>query len=110
MDHVTPNEDMLAGGWGQNTLPERIGETVHREQNENSPFVHSLLTFLDEKSYSFAPRFLGVDEAGREIIEYIDGYVPHGQEVDPKTWSSETLTEIFQKIRSLHDITEDSDL
>lgn len=95
----------LLGGWGQDVRPEKIGNTVHKEVKPNSGYVHELLAFLGEHSYSFAPNFLGLDDKGREIFEYIDGYTPHGQEVNPKTWSLETMTEIFKQIRALHDLT-----
>jgi Phosphotransferase enzyme family len=102
--------DVLAGGWGQERPPEKVGETVHRQVSENSDFVHLLLGFLGKKAYTFAPRFLGMDEQGREVLEYIEGYVPHGQLVDPKTWSVETMTEIFCQIRRLHDLTTATEL
>lgn len=102
--------DVLAGGWGQDRPPEKVGETVHRQLNENSDFVHLLLTFLHERSYAFAPRFLGIDEQGREVVEHIEGYVPHGQPVGPETWSVETMTEVFRQIRRLHDLTAGAEL
>src|SRR5258708_7632162 len=94
-------DGILTGGWGQNSPPEKVGETVRREIGKNSDFIHLLLTFLSKKAYMFAPGFLGIDEQGREILEYIEGYVPHGQEVNPKTWSLETMTEIFKQIKTL---------
>jgi phosphotransferase family enzyme len=38
-----------------------------------SPAVHALLRHLETKQFAGAPRFLGVDDRGREILSYIDG-------------------------------------
>ncbi len=103
-------EEILSGGWGQDTSPVKIGDTVHRQITENSEYIHKLLQFLEAKNYTWAPKYLGMDEQGREIIEYVEGYVPHGQEVPLATWSTETMSEIFQQIRKLHDITAGTEL
>jgi len=103
-------DGVLTGGWGQDNPPEKIGETVHREVGENDCYVHSVLSFLNKTPYCFAPNFLGLDEDGREILEYIEGVVPHSADVHPKTWSIETMQDIFKKIRELHDLTSGSDL
>jgi hypothetical protein len=52
----------------------RAGDTVRRQPGR--PFVRELLGFLERSGWGGAPRFLGVDEQGREILTFIDGYVP----------------------------------
>jgi tRNA A-37 threonylcarbamoyl transferase component Bud32 len=104
------DDGILTGGWGQDNPPEKIGNTVHREMGKNSDYVHQVLAFLKKQGYTFAPDYIGTDERGREIIEFIDGYTPHGQEVPKATWSLETMTEIFQQIRKLHDLTAGTEL
>ncbi|MEI8338901.1 MAG: phosphotransferase [bacterium] len=99
-------EEELGGGWGQEVQPVKIGNTVHRQNGENAEYVHDVLVFLEQQGFDWAPRYLGQDEQDREVITFIDGYTPHGQEVPPETWSLTTMTEIFQNIRKLHDITE----
>jgi hypothetical protein len=49
----------------------RVGDTVRRPMGPWSPAVHALLQHLD--GFDGAPRLLGVDERGREIIEYVPG-------------------------------------
>lgn len=103
-------EQVLEGGWGQEVQPVRIGNTVHRQNGENAEYVHDLLEFLEQQDFEWAPRYLGKDDKGREITTFIEGYTPHGQEVPQETWSLETMAEIFQQIRKLHDITENTPL
>lgn len=107
---MTAQPEELAGGWGQDVPPVRMGDTVHRQIGENGKFVHEVLTFLEDAQFDWAPRYLGVDDEGREIVQYIEGYTPRGQDVPKETWSLETMTEIFEKIRELHDLTSGSDL
>ncbi len=101
---------VLEGGWGQDEAPIKIGNTVHRQVSDNGDYVHAILKFLEEKEYSWAPHFLGIDGEGREIVDFIEGYVPHGQEVPPETWSLSTMSEIFEHIRQLHELTAGSEL
>ena len=54
----------------------RIGDTVRRPTNSNSPFVHELLKHLEHAGFDAAPRFLGLDEEGREILSFHEGRVP----------------------------------
>lgn len=41
----------------------------------NSPVVHALLAHLEDAGFTGAPRFLGIDQAGREVLTYIEGEV-----------------------------------
>jgi Ser/Thr protein kinase RdoA (MazF antagonist) len=51
----------------------RIGDTVRRVTGPWTPAVHALLQHLD--GWAGAPRVLGIDDRGREIIEFVDGEV-----------------------------------
>ena len=42
-----------------------MGNTVRRPVHGNSPLVHALLRHLEDVGFAGAPRFLGVDSAGR---------------------------------------------
>ena len=103
-------QELLDGGWGKDLRPVKIGNTVHRQPSEHSPYVHRVLQFLEAANFEWSPRLLGVDEQGWEVLSFIDGYVPHGQEVPQQTWSIETMQDIFAHIRQLHDLTSGSDL
>ncbi|MGP4101522.1 phosphotransferase [Nonomuraea sp. KM90] len=53
----------------------RVGDTVRRPVGPNSPFVHALLRHLEAVGFPGAPRFLGIDAAGREVLTYLPGEV-----------------------------------
>ena len=53
----------------------RVGDTVRRPVGPHSPLVHALLAHLESAGFEGAPRFLGIDRSGREVLSYIDGEV-----------------------------------
>ena len=50
----------------------RVGDTVRRRAGPWTPAVHALLRYLEKTDFE-APRVLGMDEQGREILAYIPG-------------------------------------
>lgn len=68
------DEQILPGGLTQRVV--RIGDTVRRQPRANSSFVCSLLARLEAAGFGDVPRWLGVDEQGREIFSYVEGDVP----------------------------------
>src|SRR5438067_631813 len=84
----------------------RVGETVRRPLRARSAFVHALLARLDERGFEGAPRFLGIDAEGREILSYLEGWVPH----EAFDWTDAQLVEILRLTRRLHDATAGSEL
>jgi hypothetical protein len=51
----------------------RVGDTVRRPMYPWSPSVHLLLQHLESVGYSSAPRLLGIDEEGREVLSFVEG-------------------------------------
>jgi hypothetical protein len=74
---VDKGEIELAGG-RQTTGLFRIGETVRRPLGQNYEFVHALLRHFEAVGFEGAPRLLGIDEHGREILTFIEGEVYAG--------------------------------
>lgn len=68
-----PQEERLAGG--NTTIVVRVGDTVRRPTGPWTPAVHDLLTHLAAAGFSGAPRVLGIDEADREVLEFVPGEV-----------------------------------
>jgi hypothetical protein len=66
----------LRGGTTNRGLVVRVGDTVRRPQTAASPAVHALLLHLERQGFDGAPRYLGQDEAGREVVSYVEGDVP----------------------------------
>ncbi len=53
----------------------RIGDTVRRPAKAIS-ITQELLTHLESQGFSGVPRFLGIDNAGRQILTFVPGTVP----------------------------------
>ncbi len=85
----------------------RVGNTVHRPSKSNAAFVHELLLYLEEQGFGFAPRFLGIDEQGREILSYLDGQTFAGS---GSALPDDLLVQAARVIRHLHDVTAGSRL
>lgn len=80
----------------------RVGGTVGRPLHERSPYLQAVLLHLEAVGFDGAPRFLGIDEQGREILTYIDGEVPDGY---PEQFSEQRLRTVARLIRDCHDAT-----
>ncbi|KOR90253.1 aminoglycoside phosphotransferase family protein [Paenibacillus solani] len=101
---MSEHEEILSGGNINDVV--KVGETVRRNA-ESNPFVHELLKHLEEVGFAHSPRFIGIDEKGREILSYLDGIVSGNDypEVDRYMWSDEVLAELAKLLRSYHDAT-----
>jgi hypothetical protein len=51
----------------------RAGDTVRRAAGPWTPAVHALLAHLAAKAFAGAPRPLGFDERGREVLTFLEG-------------------------------------
>jgi hypothetical protein len=100
------NEAPLSGGRVTEGVV-RVGDTVRRPRKGNAELVRALLGRLEELGLELAPRYLGVDAAGREIFSYLGGNVPGELDAD---FSDATLAEAAQLIRRFHDATAGSPL
>lgn len=65
------SEERLLGG--DLNVVVRVGDTVRRPVGLWSDAVHSLLRHFEAVGFDGAPRFLGIDEQGREILSYVEG-------------------------------------
>ena len=79
----------------------RIGATVRRPVQPWAPAVHALLGHLEAVGFRYAPRFLGLDEQGREILTYLHG------ESGPRGWAriadDAGLIRFARLLRDYHD-------
>ncbi|WP_431523288.1 phosphotransferase [Paenibacillus amylolyticus] len=101
---MSEQEEVLTGGNVNQVV--RIGETVRRHAKPN-PYVVELLLHLEKVGYNHAPRYLGIDEQGREILSYLEGIVPGNDypDLEEYMWSDESLIEVAKLLRSYHDAT-----
>lgn len=81
----------------------RVGTTVRRIAGAWTPTVHQLLRHLEAHSFEAAPRVLGFDDEGREMLTFIEGATDHSG--DPEwVWSRGALVETARLIRRYHEL------
>ncbi|MEW9549034.1 phosphotransferase [Nonomuraea sp. NPDC050783] len=86
----------------------RIGRTVRRPVRAWTASVHELLRHLESKGFEGAPRVLGVDADGREILTYLDGDTLGGRSVWPQwTRTEDTLRQVARWLRAYHEAVAD---
>jgi hypothetical protein len=92
----------LPGGFINRVV--RVGDTVRRELGDRAEFVHRLLRHFEQHGWTGAPRLLGVDGQGREVLTFLEGYVgwrsPTG-----RVSSTESLAQVARLVRQFHDLT-----
>ncbi|MEV6982280.1 aminoglycoside phosphotransferase family protein [Sphaerisporangium sp. NPDC051017] len=80
----------------------RVGDTVRRPMRPYSLSVHALLRHLEAVGFDGAPRALGVDERGREILSYVPGRAAMFP-LAPHVMTDETLAALARLVRRFHD-------
>ena len=90
-------EIVLAGG---NVNPEvvRIGDTVRRTINPNSATVHRFLSHLHTAGFNSCPEFKGIDDKGREILQFIHGDTGIPEEIWQDTKATKSCCHAAQTI------------
>lgn len=85
----------------------RVGDTVRRRAGPWTPAVHALLRFLEGAGFE-APRVRGMDEWGREVLEYIEGDAHPGWPLPVPDWVMDEvrLAEGARLLRRYHDLVE----
>ena len=101
MDQAIP----LAGGRITKGVM-RVGDTVRRPASANSGFVAELLQVLAHQGFGAAPRYLGQDDEGRDILSYLDGWVP----TKFQRWTDGQVGAVGVLLRGFHDATRHSRL
>lgn len=94
-------EVLLVGGTANRGRVVRVGDTVRRPRRPTSAATHALLRHLEDVGFTGAPRFLGVDEQGREVLSYV-----RGTAVTPPypSWAltDEALASVADLLREYH--------
>jgi len=84
----------------------RRGETVRRPRGPHSAAVEAYLLHLERVGFDRAPRFLGIDDDGREVVTFLPGEMggrpPHAWATD-----EDLLVELGTWQRALHDASVD---
>lgn len=82
----------------------RIGGNVHRPAGEWTPYIHKLLEHIRSRGFSGAPKPLGFDVEGNEIVSYIAGQVSN-YPLSEAASSEEALISAAELLRFYHDAT-----
>ena len=101
VDEADQAEMPLAGGDVTEGVV-RVGDTVRRPVGPHSPLVHALLAHLESVGFEGAPRFLGIDGSGREVLSYIDGEVA-GRPRPPWIADETRLASVGRLVRAYDD-------
>jgi aminoglycoside phosphotransferase (APT) family kinase protein len=97
-------EQVLIGGMDPRYAPVRVGDTVRRPAGTSRAAVRELLVHLEAVGFDGAPRFLGTDDRGREILSWVEGDVP----LPPyPAWAmtDRALADLGGLVRRLHEAT-----
>lgn len=92
-------ERPLEGGYFSSVT--RVGDTVRRSVGPWTPAVHALLRHLQDVGFDGAPRVLGTDERGREVLSFVPGDVPG--RASPEVATERVLREVGRLLRRYHD-------
>ena len=101
-------ERVLQGGTTNAGLVTRIGDTVRRPARPTSASTRALLSHLESAGFEGAPRPLGFDERGREVLSYIPGQAAIAP-VPEWALTPEAVVSVAQLLRRYHDAVESFD-
>jgi len=83
----------------------RVGDSVRRRAGPWTPAVHALLRHLERAGFE-APRALGIDDRGREILTFIPGEA-HAGTLEPlpdRVFDDANLVAAARLLRRYHDV------
>jgi hypothetical protein len=87
----------------------KVDATVRRPAGTWTGRVQMLMADLRLAGLGFVPEPFGTDESNREIVEFIEGDVPH-YPMPEWVWTDELLVEVARATRRLHDVSRAFDL
>ena len=83
----------------------RVGDTVRRPPGERAELVQDVLLHLEKVGFDGAPRFLGIDSAGRQALTYVEGEVA-GRPRPPWIADEERMISVARLLRAYDDAVE----
>jgi hypothetical protein len=100
VDESYVEEPLLGGNASEGVV--RVGDTVRRPAHPWSRSVDALLEHLEHVGFEGAPRALGHDDQGRQVLSFVEGHV----DPDPLDLDLKRVFEIGVLIRRFHDVVE----
>lgn len=101
--HGRVSDGSLPGGFVNSVV--RVGDTVRRRPPARAEFVHRLLRLFEQAGWDGAPRFLGLDEQGREMLGFVPGHVAWEASQPAEIGCDENLIRVAELLREFHDLT-----
>ena len=97
-----PGEIPLSDGTPSVARSVLIDGRVHRSTGPWTPAVHALLLHLEAVGFEGAPRVIGFDDHGREVLTWIDGEAPRYPWPE---WiqNDDAITSLGALLRAYHD-------
>ena len=96
-------KEILLTGGRVTSIVTKKGKYVYRPCCKNSPFVHSVLIWIEKRNPVIAPHFIGIADDGREITSFLEGNSPNDLGDRPVL----QLIEAGKLISNLHKILSD---
>jgi hypothetical protein len=96
------DEIALMGGVANPGAVVRLGNTVRRPSGPHTLAVHAFLRHLCQTDFDGAPRPHGLDDNGREILDFLPGDVPLPPYPD-WAWTDDALASVAALTRRFHD-------
>lgn len=103
---VDRDEEILVGGNVSTVV--RVGDTVRRSSGPWTADVHVLLRHVRARGFDLAPKPIGVDRAGREVLQYIKGSTVGVEHPWPAwAWTDDLLIQAGAALRQYHEAVSD---
>jgi hypothetical protein len=106
------SEEIQLGGGATTDGVVRVGDTVRRPSRHASRQMRDVLVHLEHAGFDAAPRWLGFDDQGRDVLSWIEGETltergqMHPYIGDPPggiTFTGEQIAAVMRLLRSYHD-------
>jgi aminoglycoside phosphotransferase (APT) family kinase protein len=95
-------EVTLGGGWSTDGVV-RVGDTVRRPSVHATQTMRDVLVQLESVGFDEAPRWLGFDAQGRDVLTYVDGDTY--SDCREIVWHDDQLAASGALLRRYHDAT-----
>jgi aminoglycoside phosphotransferase (APT) family kinase protein len=79
----------------------RVGDTVRRPPAHSTQLMRDVLVHLDAAGFDAAPRWLGFDDQGRDVLTFLEGET--FADTRQLTWSAGQLAAAGALLRRYHD-------
>ena len=97
VDEQVSEEPLLGGNASVGIV--RVGDTVRRPARPWSTNVDALLQHMESVGFDGAPRALGYDDRGRQVLSFVEGFV----DPDPFDLDLARVFEVGELISQLHE-------